>query len=214
MLQTYAEFRPTAFDPRGLGLEDQQSWLVVPVGQNRDSGPLERSNFRVAQKILDDAGVNHEVHRFGHWGPGWFEIILVEPTEIGQKSVEQMIKSLADYPVLDDMDLGAEELEDRQSTWENCYESDIRRAVDREIYERWGDDGDSALALVPDLRAAFEKALEQVGGCWECGGEGSYAYKLKEAMAVLVPAIVRRYARRPVEPRAALRYARRCNPTR
>ncbi len=213
MFQTYADFRPTAMDPSGLGLEDRQTWIVVPVGCNRDSGPLERSNFRVAQTILKEAGANHEVHRFGHWGPGWFEIILVEPTEIGQKSVGDITRALADYPVLDDGDLCDEELEDRQSTWVNCYESDITRAVDREVYARWGDDGDSAMALVPNLRVAFERALTHVGGCWECEGSGTYAYRLQEAMAILVPAIVRRYARRPADPRAGVRYMRKCKAT-
>jgi len=48
-MQTYRDFRPTGFDSRGAFLDaDRQDWLVVPVGRNRDSGPLDESNFAAA----------------------------------------------------------------------------------------------------------------------------------------------------------------------
>lgn len=62
----YKEFRPTQFDAKGLGLEDQQDWIVVPVSQNRDSGPFEESNFTSALKILGGESEDVEVHQFNH----------------------------------------------------------------------------------------------------------------------------------------------------
>lgn len=50
-MKTYREFRPTAYDTAGLGLEDRQDWIVVPCSQTRDSGSYERSNFEVAQRM-------------------------------------------------------------------------------------------------------------------------------------------------------------------
>jgi hypothetical protein len=78
-MQTYSQYRPTGFDSRGLGLPDRQDWLVLPVIQTRDSGPLEQSNFASALKAVGGESETVEVHRFGHWGPGWFEIIIVAP---------------------------------------------------------------------------------------------------------------------------------------
>ena len=106
-MTTYSQFRPTAFDPEGLGLPDRQDWLVLPVIQTRDSGPLEVSNFRVALQQLDGESNTVEVHHFNHWGPGWFEIILAHPSR--EADVTAIEESLEEYPVLDDVDCGREE---------------------------------------------------------------------------------------------------------
>jgi len=81
-MQRYCEFRPTNFDCHGLGLPERQDWLVVPVGHGRDSDTLAESNWAVAKQRLDNLDphcLDHEIHRFGHWANGWFEIILVRP---------------------------------------------------------------------------------------------------------------------------------------
>lgn len=108
-MQTYSEFRPTPFDRRGICLPDRQSWLVSPVMQTRDSGPLEQSNFDAVLTALGGESDTVEVHRFGHWGPGWFEIIIVDPASPQAKVAEDLEASLPDYPVLDEMDLSARE---------------------------------------------------------------------------------------------------------
>lgn len=121
-LTTYAEFRPTGNDTRGLGLPDRQTWLVAPVSRTRDSGPLEESNFAVMLKRLGGESDTVEVHRFGHWGPGWFEIILIDP--IDEKRVnaaEDATHALADYPILCETDFGMREHEAANETWANCY---------------------------------------------------------------------------------------------
>ena len=104
-MQQYKEFQPTCFDFRGIGLEDRQDWYVAPVSQTRDSEALELSNFAVVLKSLEEAdtGEDVEVHRFGHWGPGWFEIILVRPDTPAYKEAQDWEAALADYPVADDM---------------------------------------------------------------------------------------------------------------
>ena len=122
-MQKYKNFAPTGFDPRGAFLPDQQEWLVLPVSRNRDTGAFEESNFETALKWLGGERQNIcEVHRFGHWGPGWFEIIIVNP-KAGKtvKIAESIATSIADYPILDDMDFSERELEEQNETWENCY---------------------------------------------------------------------------------------------
>lgn len=117
-MQKYSEFQPTVFDRKGAFLRYQQDWLVVPVSQTRDSGCLERSNFQVAIEMLGGESEAVEVNRFGHWGPGWFEIIIVDPSSDKVRIVEQIESSLADYPVLDDEHFSNLEHETAHETWE------------------------------------------------------------------------------------------------
>ena len=117
-MQTYAEFQPTGFDPAGAFLPDRQDWLVVPASRTRDSGPLDESNFEVILSDLGGESETVEVHRFGHWGPGWFELILAHPS-LAEK-VEGWERALEDYPVADEMDYGEREYEACMENWAGC----------------------------------------------------------------------------------------------
>lgn len=117
-MQRYSEFRPTAFDPCGLGLEDQQDWWVAPVGRTRDSGPLEESNFETVLADIGGEGDDVEVHRFGHWGPGWFEVILVRPGTPAADACEEWERRLEEYPVADEEDFSQREFEIACDAWE------------------------------------------------------------------------------------------------
>lgn len=108
-MQTYKEYSPTSFDPAGLNLPDQQDWAVLPCGLNRDSGCLDQSNFATAVTALGGESDTVEVHRFGHWACGWFEIIIVKPDTPQFALAEEIENSLADYPILDDSDFSERE---------------------------------------------------------------------------------------------------------
>jgi hypothetical protein len=119
-MKRYKEFQPTLFDPKGICLEDKQEWFVVPVSQTRDSGCLSRSNFHVALELLGEESETVEVHRFGHWGPGWFEIIIVNPSDLGKvKIAEKIEKSLEEYPVLNDSHFSAMKWEEAAEYWKS-----------------------------------------------------------------------------------------------
>lgn len=109
-LPRYKDWAPTQFDTKGLGMPDRQDWLVCPVMHTRDSGPLDESNFHSTLKSLGGESDAVEVHRFGHWGPGWFEVILVSP-DGPIKDLGEIVCSLADYPVLDEHDFSVREQE-------------------------------------------------------------------------------------------------------
>ena len=132
-MKPYKAFRPTVFDPKGLGLAEQQEWLLLEaVSQNRDSKPLEQSNFAAALFLLGGESDTVEVHRFGHWGPGWFEIILIDPAATDKIAIAQEIEAgLADYPVLDEEDLSRREHEEASQIWANCYRPQERIAYIR-----------------------------------------------------------------------------------
>ena len=119
-METYSKFKPTSLDPTGYILDDRQEWLVVPVSQTRDSGELDQSNFATALKMLGGEGETVEVHRFMHWGPGWFEIIIVDPKDADKVKIAEDIETgLADYPVLNEEDFSQRESEAAWEAWEN-----------------------------------------------------------------------------------------------
>lgn len=126
-MQRYSEFRPTCFDSAGAFLGDRQDWLVCPVSRTRDSGPFDESNFEAALKILGGESEEVEVHRFGHWGPGWFEIIIVAPGSEAARKAEEIEASLENYPVLDDEDLSSREYDDFLESWDNWGAKDFRK---------------------------------------------------------------------------------------
>lgn len=119
---------PTAFDSASnyAGPDLTHLW-IGPVSQTRDSGPLDRSNFAVVskelEKIGDDWDREHDwdgegdpavaIHRFGHWGPGWYEIILIRADcESALRRADEWVASLADYPVADEIHLSEIEFEE------------------------------------------------------------------------------------------------------
>ena len=122
-MKTYKEFRPTGFDSHIEipGDEDRESWLVLPCGRNRDSDCLDESNFHSALKSLEGEGEDVEVHRFGHWACGWFEIIIARPDTKAAKEAADIEAALADYPILDENDYSERETEAANETWRNCY---------------------------------------------------------------------------------------------
>lgn len=107
MLKRYKDWKPSAHDASGLNLPDHQEWFVCSCTQNRDSTILEESNFAQALKYLGGESETVEVHRFGHWACGWFEIIIVNPSR--EPEVTALEAKLENYPVLSDDDLSERE---------------------------------------------------------------------------------------------------------
>lgn len=121
-MKTYSKFRPTAFDSAGICLPDRQAWLVAPCAVNRDSDALARSNWACQLKALGGESDTVEVHRFGHWGPGWFEIVIINPEDQERvKIAEELEAALSDYPVIDDEHFSQEENDEAAEVWANCY---------------------------------------------------------------------------------------------
>lgn len=129
-MKKYKEFRPTQFDAKGLNAEKFGigEYLVVPVSHTRDSGPLDESNFAVSVDMLGGESEDVQVHRFRHWGPGWFEIILVNLEARDKVAVAEGIEAnLADYPVLDEEDFSRREWEAIQAYWDSLGMSEKAR---------------------------------------------------------------------------------------
>ena len=104
-MQSYKDFAPTPFDAKGLNCARESICnFGVLLSQNRDSEALELSNFRVALERLGGESENVQVHRFGHWACGWFELLLVKPNTKQWQTALEIEDSLLDYPCLDEMD--------------------------------------------------------------------------------------------------------------
>lgn len=119
-MERYREWSPTPYDRAGLAgdREGIADWWVVLL-RNRDSDCIAESNFAAALDTLGGESETVEVHRFRHWGVGWFELLLVSPDR--EADARAIADRLAEYPVLDEDDLSRRELETAAGTWAECY---------------------------------------------------------------------------------------------
>jgi hypothetical protein len=149
--ERYGDHSPTAFD-RNINIDDEDTerskWFVMPVSRTRDSGPLDESNFHSFLDGLGGESETVEVHRFGHWGPGWYEIIIVSPEdEKALKSAYDMARSLENYPALDDQDWSNREWEEfalyesTRSLLDDVSNDDLRELFLKYATEPYYDDG-------------------------------------------------------------------------
>lgn len=164
-LKSYSEFSPTPFDAKGLALPDRQDWLVSPVSITRDTGEgsITRSNWEAIKKALTALDPDRETwdtHVFNHWGPGWFELLIVAPQSAAHVALAEMVCALESYPVLDDMDHSKREHESALETWNFVGASDavmaLVKAFDlcdaaRALLNRA--DSDGLLSLLQDMGA-------------------------------------------------------------
>lgn len=156
-MKRYREWAPSQFDTKGLGLEDRQDWFVAPVMRTRDSDALARSNFRVVLADLGGESETVEVHRFGHWGPGWIEIVLVHPDR--ESEAEAWEAALSGYPIASDEDFSREESEEADVVWAS-FTTEERVAYIREHRSEF----EACFARYYDASDAWRNLLECVRG--------------------------------------------------
>ncbi len=130
-LPRYAAFRPTAFDSPAH-VPHREHWLVAPCSITRDSGVLDQSNWHAQLAALGGESETVEIHRFGHWGPGWFEIVLIDPADATAAArAAELTCALADYPIVDEDDHSRREYEAVCEAWENMLMPDRIYALSR-----------------------------------------------------------------------------------
>jgi len=122
-MERFKNWSPTCCDSKGAFLDERQDWFVLPVIQTRDSNCLERSNFKVALEMLGGESETVEVHRFGHWGPGWFEIIVIDPSR--ETEGENIEKALSNYPLLDEDGYCEMQYDQAQEDWMSYGAKDV-----------------------------------------------------------------------------------------
>lgn len=167
-MQTYADYAPTGFDTQGAFLPAQQTWLVVPVGQNRDSDLLSQSNFDQTLKMLGGESDTVEVHRFGHWACGWCEIIIVQPDTDAAAIAEEIENSLADYPVLSESDYSAREYASYTEQWSSWGCREFRS----ELVRKFDLDEDTEDALDDVSESDCQEFFESLNECGDYYNDG------------------------------------------
>jgi len=168
-LPRWADWAPTPFDTSGYMADDQGDWLVAPCFVSRDSGPLEHSNWETLQADLRRVDVSEEtweIHRFRHWGPGWFDMIVVKPGSKAADVAQSIYQCLQDCDTLDHSDYKAREQECFEESWDLWLESDCMTDVGKhlpteELQEEWEDDEDAFLVARDLDPAEFRGELTQ-----------------------------------------------------
>lgn len=104
-------------------------WVGVgigPVGISRDSDALERSNYILAQEMLD--GIDPDawsIARFNHWAVGWIDEIVYDIGNDDMSAEVSRIRGmLEDYPVLDEVHYSELEWSDNHPDDGVCYSDD------------------------------------------------------------------------------------------
>jgi hypothetical protein len=169
----YGDWAPTEWDGAGAFLDDRDEWTVGPVIRTRDSGPLELSNFAavLADVTRDAEQANEpdtvEVHYFGHWACGHFELILAAPGSAAAAALEEWAGALENYPVADEEAYSRAELEATAEAWENWAASDFRRHLPGEF--------DLSEVTEDDLWELWSRHADAAGVYWYEEGGGMYA---------------------------------------
>lgn len=166
-LLRYRDYAPTAFDAKGLPHNDgadRGDWIVVPVGQNRDSDCLSESNFAQALEALGGESNTIEVHRFRHWACGWFEIILAHPD--CALDVAEIACALDGYPILNEEDYSRREHEAADQAWQDF----ACRDTAREIQKRENLSDRACDLLEADGGWPLREALESRESAYTAGG--------------------------------------------
>lgn len=137
--------------PAEIGLGE--TYGIGPVGRHRDSGLLERTNFDVVSKDLEERFPDDvEVLRFGHWAVGWVEELAVRLREddgrptAAAEAARGWAEKLEDYPVADEEEWSRREDELRRDNVDDAL---------RDFYQKH--DGE----LLGDFFAKWEKPARQ-----------------------------------------------------
>lgn len=106
-------------------------WFPV-IGQNRDSGALDRANFDATLKALGGQSETVLVIRESHWAVGWVEWIGVHQSDsVALRTADDIKGALEQYPVVDEFLFSEYEQTEANEVWLHCY-----RAAERVEYIR------------------------------------------------------------------------------
>lgn len=99
----------------------------------RDSDIVEQSNFPIGLDMIGGESETVIITRATHWAVGWVEHIMIhESDQTAIDKAEDILVRLEDYPILDDEDFSAREVDEANSVWLNCYSNQTRIAYIRE----------------------------------------------------------------------------------
>jgi len=127
--------------------------------------PHTASNCRV---LLEEFGGSPQCREaYGSYGS---RSIAIDPRYLSDELLESL-QSLENYPILDEDDCGALELELQAEAWENWAERDFQRALESRLSSLCGDelaeDIVSSFSSSPDTFSLFETLREEANEYWQ-----------------------------------------------
>jgi hypothetical protein len=149
-------------------VEDRNNWLLVPVSVTRDGGPYDQSNFAAALEMLGGESETVEVHRFGHWGPGWFEVIIAHPSLINK--VKEIESALESYPILDEGDFSERE----NGLQDECWDSYGRRDFEKQLLSTL----ENMASELVDSESVIEREVREMAEQHEFSPDDGLPYSL------------------------------------
>lgn len=127
------DFSPTGWDSKEnyMGDSSHDHWFIVEICHSRDSDYLTESNWDYAIKELQaDKTAGCEIHNFGHWACGWYELILIHPWRKDLRKIAEDINAqLRNYPVLDEGDYCERTYEAALECWDSWGRDQLREAL-------------------------------------------------------------------------------------
>jgi hypothetical protein len=110
---------------------DLDVWGFSPICRTRDSGLREISNFEViTADMLKRFPKSCVIARFGHWGPGWIEQLMVKTTsKKAMLALTEWVLGFENDPVADSMDLYEREQQACEESWDNWAEREVTREM-------------------------------------------------------------------------------------
>lgn len=122
-MKTYATWTPTPMDHSMGTFAEEHDWIVGPISITRDTPAwsVDASNWRVVLAQLENLDPETWCTKtHGHWGPGWYQIILAQPgTEAHQVLAEAKV-TLSDNVLLDDDEYFHTRRIHKTEQWENA----------------------------------------------------------------------------------------------
>lgn len=98
------------------------SWpeYFVFLGQHRDSGIVDRSNFESGLRALGGESDTVLVVREQHWAVGWVEWIAVhESDSVALECADGIAAALTDYPIIDESHFSEMQWDEAMQYWES-----------------------------------------------------------------------------------------------
>ena len=173
-LERWSDRDPCGGSTDNYGGEDLSAFYVAPISIGRDtSDAVTLSNWRFIGAELEKLAEHEDSgeHRFGHWAVGWYELWLIHESDAAAlQCADEWACALSDYPIANEEDCSALELEAEQEAWESWGESEWRTAVVDALQEYAPEDADRWWAdeLLDDRRCDSET----LAWLWrECGGQ-------------------------------------------
>jgi hypothetical protein len=108
---------------------DWNGYYIGPCTMNRDSSPLECSNFDALIMEIPESETVVIVQE-NHWAVGWVKWLAIHKDDASAiRKAEDIARALENYPVLDEDDLSEREWECYQESWDLWGEKEYRAAL-------------------------------------------------------------------------------------